>query len=154
MHEKPGIWDRYRISLRTAEFAFRKLGRNSIDGKETHDIAMHSLFSPAWSVHRVRLDVIDAYRKERGRRARTGEPLRRKFQQIPSDLATRDPPHHPDDWMNAWTMTEAEKRVAVLIAAGFTKTETAKWLGITQTAVWDALRRIGQRKENCKGERQ
>jgi DNA-binding CsgD family transcriptional regulator len=146
--ELPEPLDRYRISLWTAEKEFRRLGRNSIDGREPHDIAMHSLTSPAWSDHRVRLDVIDAYRKERGRRARTGEPLRRKFQQIPSDLATRDPPHHPDDYLDGWDLSPGQLRMVRLLVDGLTKTQTARWLGVSQAAVTDAVRRIREKNEH------
>lgn len=144
---------RYRIGLKVARNLMRKLGRTSIDGREAHDFAMQSLFESYWGKRRVYFDVIDAYRRERGRNGRKGILIRRKFVALPHYLSTTDRPSE-GDWQNGWLMTPSEKRVAVLIAAGFTKTETARWLGITQTAVWDTLRRIGKRKGNLEGERQ
>lgn len=147
--ELPEPLDRYRISLRVAERQFKRLGRHSIDGKEPHDVAMQSLFSSAWSPYRVRLDVIDAYRRDRGRSH--GKHKHRTWHPIPFDLRTEDARSYPD-WMDGWDMTPGQHRIALLISQGLTKAQTARWLGITQTAVGDALRKLMRRNPGKKGQ--
>lgn len=100
---------------------------------------MDRVFSDQWGRRRVYFDVIDAYRRERGR------SKRRKFVPLPYGLSTRDPPFNPD-WKDAWSFSPAEDRVSVLLAAGLSKTEASKWLGVSQAAISSALR--GMRRRN------
>jgi DNA-directed RNA polymerase specialized sigma24 family protein len=141
--DQPDCANRYRIGIRIATKALRKLGRERVDGREANDFAIDALYHPMWSARVIQCDVIDAYRRERGRNTRKKVLKKRSFVRFVDVHVAEDP--EPDwDWMKAWVMSPNDRRIALLISQGLTKTETAKRLGITQTAVYQALKRLGR----------
>lgn len=128
--------ERYRIALLIAKAGFRRLGRSSIDGKEPHDVAMHGLHLEPWSPNVVWCDVIDAYRRERGRFGRRvvgihdGYPARRRQDGHSLELDLAGP---------------REVLLCELLAAGYLKEEAARVLGISPGRVSQIINRIRKR---------
>lgn len=129
--------ERYRIALLIAKAGFRRLGRSSIDGKEPHDLAMHGLHLEPWSPNVVWCDVIDAYRRERGR------DRGRRMVGIPPGLAARS--HERAAGFDLEIVGRTEVLLCELLAAGYRKDEAAAVIGVTPARVSQIINRIRKR---------
>jgi hypothetical protein len=128
---------RYRIALKVAKAKLRSLGRSSVDGKDAHDLAMESLHVEPWFPHVVRCDVIDAYRRERGR------DRGRRMVGIPPGLAARM--HEREDGFDLEIVGRTEVLICELLAAGYRKDEAAAVIGVTPARVSQIINRIRKR---------
>ncbi len=129
--------ERYRIALLIAKAGFRRLGRSSIDGRDPHDVAMQSLHVERWSLRVVWFDVLDAYRRERGR---TG---RRRVVGMPPGLPARS--HERADGFDLEIVGRTEVLLCELLAAGYRKDEAAAVIGVTPARVSQIINRIRKR---------
>jgi hypothetical protein len=140
---------RYRLALKVAKAGFRRLGRSSIDGKEPHDIAMESLHVEPWSSRVVWFDVIDAYRRERGRprsmrlpRAERNERNGRRMVGLPAGLVARTVERID---VGLVLRNRTEVLVCELLAAGYLKQEVAAVVGVTPARIGQIIGKIRRR---------
>lgn len=144
-----------------ARRVLHRYGRESIDGMEAHDFAVESLQTVPWMPGRVAFDVIDAIRRERGRKGdRT-----RVWEQAEdlSGFAARTDSRHDPEWIASWSfLTGRQLEIAVLCSGGIPVSGIATRLGITENAVYRQLKSIarkydrnasdmGGRRTRCRG---
>lgn len=134
-------WDRYGDALRVARRLLRRYGRQSIDGFDAHDFAVESLRTVPWRALRVRYDILDAMRRERGRRgSRT-----RVWDQWDgfSGVVSRKGDEPDPEWLSEWWfLSEAQRDIAVLVARGLSVARVAEVLEVSQAGVYRQLRSI------------
>jgi DNA-directed RNA polymerase specialized sigma24 family protein len=140
---------RYRLALRVAKAGFRRLGRRSIDGKEPHDIAMESLHVEPWFPRIVWCDVIDAYRRERGRPrsmrlpgAERNERNGRRMVGLPAGLVARTVERLE---LGLVLKNRTEVLVCELLAAGYEQAEVAAVVGVTHQRISQIIGNIRRR---------
>lgn len=126
----------YPIALRLAQRCLHRIGRKSVDGKEAHDFAIDAVLRGVVIKRAICFDVIDAYRREIGRRGH------RRLVGIPRHLEAAD--EHatlelPKD------LTPVQRETALLLAAGYSAADIARLRGVTETAVCAIKRRISER---------
>ncbi len=132
---------RYRLALIVARAGFRRVGRRSIDGREPHDLAMQSLHLDEWCPRVVWCDILDAYRRERGRRAG------RRIVGLYDGFPARQEPERPELRLELKDRTEV--LLCELLAAGFEKQEAARVIGVTPTRVGQILGNIRKRNPHA-----
>lgn len=124
---------RYRIAIKVAKAKLRSLGRCSVDGRDAHDLAMESLHVEPWFPHVVRCDVIDAYRRERGR------DRGRRVVGIHNGYPARTE-HRFEIGLRLRNRTEV--LVCELLAAGYLKQEVAAVVGVTPARIGQIIAEI------------
>jgi DNA-binding CsgD family transcriptional regulator len=142
MHSENDLLHRYQSGLRAAERMMKRFYRTIIDGREAHDFAMDAIFDEPWMPVIVTRNIIDAYRREHGRK---GCAKRRSWRGIsPSSLIHRDK-RRDHDWLDAYDLNETDRHTAEMIGSGMSKTEIARRMGVSQNAITNRLVKIGSR---------
>ena len=124
---------RYRIALKVAKAGLRRLGRSSVDGKDAHDLAMQSLHIEPWFKRIVWFDVIDAYRRERGR------TRRRRMVALPHGAAAPDVERFE---LQLKIANGRQRLICELLAAGYLKQEVAAVVGVTPARIGQIIAEI------------
>jgi DNA-binding CsgD family transcriptional regulator len=140
-------WVEYNRLVRQAQAWFTRRRVSSLDGREPEDYALEAMRAPEQTqARRLYFDLIDGQRREYGRVKDGRRSMRRWHDPLPLRGIPVTHDRTDRDWIALWPLkTEREREVALLLAAGATKPETAMRLGISLARVCQLCDRIAIR---------
>ncbi len=132
-------WELYNRLLRRADRYMRWKNFTSIDGKDAHDFAIDALRAEGVELRRIHFDMVDAIRRELGRRG--GEGRERVRSERPRQFLDGDrkwfDPEPERDWFDAWSywLSPRQREVALMLSEGLRKQDVAARIGVTPARV-------------------
>jgi hypothetical protein len=137
-------WSGYPAALREAQRQLHRIGCASVDGRDAHDFAIEAVMQHPWQKNRIRFDVIDALRRETGRKGTRSMVHGFDFERMPSPHFVR----FDEDWLDGyWFLTERQREMAVFLSFGVPKLWVARWLDLSPSTLTKATDRIAARIE-------